>query len=509
MNFKEQKQTSKISWKTNLVLGYLGKRKICELLEFKKNLYKKYKLYFVNYKNSMLGVGGVGTVTRSLLKIIPSLNMVCYDPNFIDNSKEMSSKNVCFVNLDSDEAELFHGLYAKLYMWPVLHNQASLIDESEVGRLRGVFLKCSRLFAEKTIEVSDKRKTPIYWINDYNLVCVVGYLREVAPESKIIFSLRTPFGVSTIPKFFDTDAKLYIESLLNADIISFHRQKDVLHFLDFVDKYFYDDSRVKINWNNHTVEFDNHIVVPRAFPMGNDPDYRITLSKNNASTVVKNEFTTMTQGKIITSVSRFDQTKGVDFELDCIESLLRYYPQLQEKFSFLRFSYLSDRKRNTPEYMVIYNSVLDRIKKINDRYGTNTWQPIIGKFDNRLDDIQMTGLFRATDILLIGSLGDGFNHIAVESVMSKTRDDTPIQIVTTDIGATDYLEGYNMIDPTDVTGSAETLYTALESSPRKILSSYRKLRKDASELYAYNWALSIFQASIDISKVPVLSKINK
>jgi trehalose 6-phosphate synthase len=243
--------------------------------------------------------------------------------------------------------------------------------------------------------------------------------------------------------------------------------------------------------------------------MGNDPDYRITLSKNNASTVVKNEFTTMTQGKIITSVSRFDQTKGVDFELDCIESLLRYYPQLQEKFSFLRFSYLSDRKRNTPEYMVIYNSVLDRIKKINDRYGTNTWQPIIGKFDNRLDDIQMTGLFRATDILLIGSLGDGFNHIAVESVMSKTRDDTPIQIVTTDIGATDYLEGYNMIDPTDVTGSAETLYTALESSPRKILSSYRKLRKDASELYAYNWALSIFQASIDISKVPVLSKINK
>ncbi len=506
------KQTSNISWETNLVLGYLGKRKIREMLDFKKSLYKKYNLYFVNYKNSMLGIGGVGTVTRALLKIIPDLNMVCYDPHYMPleiDKGSISSKRVFLVNLDSEEAELFHGSYAKQYLWPVLHGQPSKISKSDIENLRKIVSKCSKLFAEKTVEISEKKKTPIFWINDYNLACVTGYIREKAPDSKIIFSLRTPFGVNNLPGFFDTDAKMIAESLLQADIISFHREKDVLHFLDFINKYFNNDSRVKINWENYTVEFNNHIVVPRAFAMGNDPDYRTILAKNKESTVVKNEFTAITKGKLITSVSRFDKTKGVDFELDCIESLLRYYPQLKEKFTFLRVSYLSDQKKNTLEYTDIYNSVLDRIKKINETYGTSTWQPIIGKFDNRLNDMQMTGLLRATDILLIGSLGDGFNHIAVESVMSKTRGDSPMQIVTTDVGATDYLEGYDLIDFADTTASAGVLYSTLKKNSRNAFSSYRKLRKGASQLYASNWALSIFQASVDISKVPVLSKIIK
>lgn len=506
-------KTSGISWETNLVLGYLGKRKTSEISDFRKNLYDKYNLYFVNYKNSMLGVGGVGTVTRSLLKILPDLNMVCYDPNYISDNRhnnDIDTKNLFTVDLDSKEAELFHGTFAKLYLWPVLHNLPSVIKKTEIEKVRGTFLKCSQLFAEKAVGISINKKRPsIFWINDYNLACVPGYIRDKSPESKIIFSLRTPFGVSENPKFLDLDTKVIAESLLKADIISFHREKDVLHFLDFINKHFHDDLRIKIDWGNYTIKYNNHIVIPRAFPMGNDPDYRMELAKDKRSKDLKNNFKAMTKGKVITSVSRFDKTKGVDFELDCIEYLLKYYPQLNGKFTFLRVSYLSDLKKSTPVYTSTYNNVLNRIKRINNTYGSNSWQPIIGMFDNCLDDLHMTGLYRATDILLIGSLGDGFNHTSVESVMSKTIGDSPLEIVTTDIGATDYLDGYDRISPNDVALSANTIYDALTRSKQKILFNYCKLRKSASKLYAYNWAMSIMQASIEISKVPVLSKIIK
>ena len=173
----------------------------------------------------MLGVGGVGTVTRALLKTIPDLNMICYDPNYVPtryNSSKSGTNNVFPISLDSEESELFHGSYAKLYMWPVLHNQPSVIAESEVNSLHEVVSKCSKLFADKAIEASVGVKAPIFWVNDYNLSFVVAYLRQNAPGSKIIFSLRTPFGVNGLPNFFDKDAKMLIESLLKTDILSFH-----------------------------------------------------------------------------------------------------------------------------------------------------------------------------------------------------------------------------------------------------------------------------------------------
>lgn len=455
----------------------------------------------------MLGVGGVGTVTRALLKILPELNMVCYDPTYKSDGESVNQKHVFTVELDPNDADLFHGAYSKLYLWPVLHNTQSVLNSTIMDDARKAFLKCSRLFAEKTIEVSTRDKSPIYWINDYNLVCVAGYIREKAPKSKIIFSLRTPFGVSKLPKFIEKDAKTLIESLLNADLLTFHREIDVLHFLDFVDKYFNEDSNVKINWQNHTITYNKRLVIPRAFAMGNDPEYRAILANSKESSEIKEKFKQMTKGIVITSVSRFDKTKGVDFELDCIEALIRHYPQVKGKFTFLRVSYLSDKKKSTPAYTAVYNDVIKRIEKINDKYGNAKWQPIVGMFDNKLNDMEMTGLLRATDTLLVGSRGDGFNHIAVEAVLSKIKGDSPMQIVTTNIGATDYLDGYHLINSGDVTASAKVIYNVLNGSLQKAESNFMLLKKDASKLYAYNWALSIFHALLDIKKVPVISKL--
>ena len=491
------------------MLGYLGEKKRCKVYGLIKELTEKFDIYFVNYKNSMLGVGGVGTVTRALLKILPNLNMVCYDPNYKISEGDSNIGNVYTVDLETTEAELFHGIYAKLYLWPVLHNTFSVLKESEIADARVAFLNCSRCFAEKTVEVSKSDKNSVYWINDYNLACVAGFIREKNPESKIIFSLRTPFGVSTYPDFFEKDAKILVEGMLSADLLTFHREKDVLHFFDFVERHFDKDPRVEINWKNHTLFFNKRLVVPRAFVMGNEPDYRKALAKIDESTEIKNNFMGMTKGVVITSVSRFDETKGVNFELDCIESLLKHYPHLAEKFTFLRISYLSERKRNTPSYITSYNNVVERIRRINKKYGNSDWQPIIGKFDQKLNDLQMTGLFRATDILLIGSLGDGFNHIALEAAISKIKNDSPLRLVTTNVGATDYLEGYDLIDVNDVTTSARILYDVINIDPRMVKLKYKKLRKSASKLYAYNWALSIFQASVDISKVPILTKLIK
>ena len=69
------------------------------------------EIFFLNYKNSVAGTGGVGTVSRDLIKLFPCIR-------FVYSDSATSKRRNCDVNvlLTDNEKQLWHNQYANLYI---------------------------------------------------------------------------------------------------------------------------------------------------------------------------------------------------------------------------------------------------------------------------------------------------------------------------------------------------------------------------------------------------------
>ena len=370
------------NWLVNSVTGFYGYDSET-LKPYIQKINTNYDILFVNYKNSILGTGGVGTVTRDMAQDLYSLQMICYDHE--SNSTAETNQQIHLVDLEPSESKVFHSSYAKLYLWPVLHGIETRYSEDEISALRSSVNSASKKFAVKAKEISaQSKKTPIYWVNDYVLVQSVGHLRSIEPESFIIFSWRTSFGDNEPPKLYAKDSNNILKSLLRADLVSFHTKKDIRNFVEIFLK---SNQSKDIRFDYEKIAFvdkNNHHCYLRAVPMGSNPEYRRRLSKSIVSTEIKNNFEQVISSgkdvKIITSVSRLEISKGLEYELDIIEKLLQNHPELSEKFVFARYSYISKAKKHSFDYIQQYEKIINRITKINNKYRTNNWHPIHADF---------------------------------------------------------------------------------------------------------------------------------
>lgn len=498
-------QNNAHSWQNNLLLGYLDSLSLSDAKNIGQNLLEDYELFFINYKNSIEGTGGVGTVTRSMLSVFPNLKMICYDKS-LSSPKKIGNAMVQPICLGQELAYYMHALYSKLYLWPVLHNLEKKIDKIEPVRKK--YIEASEKFANSSSKIlKNSKKKQLIWINDYVLSGTVGFTRKIFPESKIIFSWRTPFGRNKIPKFLEEDREFIVMSVIQADVITFHREKDLHNFLLSVEIIAQSNENISIDWDNHTIMVDDRLCIPRVFPMGNDPDYRTELSISNQSKIEKEKYGEIKKGcKSIVSISRFEESKGIAKEIQAIELLLKLFPETIGKIVFIRASYLSKRKKNTPEYIEFYERITDEIDRINTKYGDENWKPIINMIDRKLNDYEVTGFFKSADIFLLMSIADGFNHLSIESILSKSKDDDPIQLLLSDIGSTDYIEGYTLLNTDDVVDCAIKIHEALNIDKNEIERRDVMLYKACKKLLATSWALSIVQSVIEIEEVPIINK---
>jgi|694.fasta_scaffold00232_42 trehalose 6-phosphate synthase len=492
------------NWKSQFILGYYNSVRDSEIALISSEINANNDLYFINYKNSLNGTGGVGTVTRSILKIFPYLKMVCYDST-IENSYKLGDAEVIPIPNKDSIIKAMHANYSKLFLWPILHGLPSEIIENELSQARRDFISGSKVFSEGVNKSINEDKNPIIWINDYVLSGTVKYIRERFPDRKIIFSWRTPFGTTSVPNFSAEDVIAILSSVIQADIITFHRKRDVINFLLLIEKYSLIMPNTSVNWQNHTIKVGEHTSIPRAIPMGNDPTYRKELSNSVECVPLYDSYKEIKGStKLIVSISRFEKSKGIENELDAISMLLKLYPHLKTHITFLRVSYVSQQKQETSAYVDFYNFINEKIQKINEEFACDGWVPIVSHLDKKLDDYGVTSLFKATDIFLLMSQADGFNHMALESVLSKNEQDCPIQLLVGDIGVSDYINGYVKINQLDPIDCAIKLHESLNRGLSEVIEDQKLLQSTACKLSATNWALSIIQAAIDIEKLPVI-----
>lgn len=463
-------------------------------------------IIFINYKNSILGTGGVGTVTRDMNDSLPHLRMVCYEHE--ENALESKHKKRIFtVDLSLKEKEAFHSSYAKLYLWPILHGLNTSLSNKDVMALRITVDNASLKFGKRALDASkDCSKTPIYWVNDYVLISSVGYLRRLSPEAKIIFSWRTTFGVNSPPKLYSQDAYKIVDNLSKADLVTFHTYNDLANFVALAKDYLLD---LNIHYDENKAIFigdNNRICRLRVVPLGSNPTLRKKFAKSAIAERARKELLsvkTEASQKIITSVSRFEISKGLVYELEIIDELFKSFPEMIGKVIFVRYSYISESKKDSNEYIELLDYVINKANEINIKYSNKDWAPVHFDLYRKLTDKEISGIYRATDILLVASLADGFNHISLEGPLSKIVDkDGPLSLILGNVGSRNYIQGYQALTMYDPVTDARLLYGTIIENPEVVIRKFKLMLRGIYKLSTHIWFTSILYSMIEPEQVP-------
>jgi trehalose 6-phosphate synthase len=121
---------------------------------------------------------------------------------------------------------------------------------------------------------------------------------------------------------------------------------------------------------------------------------------------------------VIARSDRIDPSKNIVRGFLAFDRLLEARPGLRGRVVFVAMVYPS--RQGLAEYLAYENEVEQVVAKVNDRWATADWQPIL--LDDRDDFARSIAGMQRYDVLLVNSIKDGLNLVAKEGPIVNRRD---------------------------------------------------------------------------------------
>jgi len=342
----------------------------------------------------------------------------------------------------------YYNGFCNATLWPLFHYFPSFVefDSSTFDAYREV----NERFAECILE--NILPGDVIWIHDYQLMLLPGLLRKQCPDAAIGFFLHIPFPSFEIFRLLHRPWKeSIIDSLLGADLIGFHTHEYVQYFLKSVQMIRGHDHQFR------TILMSDRQIKAEIFPLG------IDFSKfHNATQLAdvierKKEIQlSFPEKKIIFSVDRLDYTKGITHRLSGFECFLEEHPEWRGKIIFILVVVPS--RQIVSKYNERKKLIEEEIGRINGKYSTLGWQPIIYRY-NFLSFHDLVAMYNVADIGLITPLRDGMNLVAKEYMAS--RNDRGVLILSELAGAANELGEAIQVNPMDRNEVSDAIQQAL------------------------------------------------
>jgi trehalose 6-phosphate synthase len=168
---------------------------------------------------------------------------------------------------------------------------------------------------------------------------------------------------------------------------------------------------------------------------------------------------------LIARVDRIELSKNILRGFHAFEELLHAHPEWIERVVFGAFVYPS--REGLPEYLAYRAEVEATARRINERWGTDGWQPVL--LDSSDSFPRSVAALRRYDVLLVNPVRDGLNLVAKEGPLVNERDG--VVVLSREAGAFDELRAATHdatvvgINPFDISATAAALNAALSMRP--------------------------------------------
>ncbi|NHN58748.1 MULTISPECIES: trehalose-6-phosphate synthase [Halorussus] len=401
--------------------------------------------------------------------------------------------------LDDDEIEEYYYGYSNQVLWPLCHSDRGRITYEP--RFWDRYEAVNRRFAEAAAEEADPGS--LIWFQDYHFGLAPRMVRrELGDDATLAHFWHIPW-----PTWDDfrvcPQSRQLMEGLLANDLIGFHVDRFCAQFLEGVDACF-DDAA--IDWDSGEVHRGDSTTLVKSFPMGVDTERIERLAGSDGAEAFWDRFREergiADDAVVAVGVDRLDYTKGIPERIRAIEYFLDSHPEFRGEFVYVQKA--SESRSEIPAYQEIQDEVSETAERVNDRFGTDDWEPVVGVTE-MLPAESLYGLYRHADLALVSSVRDGMNLVAEEYVAAQL--DNGGALVLSDFAGVDETLGdyAYTINPYATKEFAESIHRAITDDPGKRRERMRHMRQLVTAYDLDAWMDDIFETAAALRDDPTES----
>ena len=381
--------------------------------------------------------------------------------------------------LSKEEENGYYYGFANEALWPLCHivYQRPVFREADWNAYKRV----NEIFADSVIdEVGDK--LAFVFIQDYHLSLLPKMIKKRNPKIITAQFWHIPWPNPEAFRICPWQEEI-LEGLLANDLLGFHIRYHCNNFMDTVSRAL----EARIDNERHEISYNNHKTAIKPFPISVDFDEFSSAVQEEGirKETDKIKFSLGLQDEIIgIGLERFDYTKGLPDRLKAIDCFFQKYPEYLTKVVFIQAGVIS--RIQIEAYQALNREVDELVEKINWKYRSEHWKPIILLREN-LPQNTLLALRRMSDFCIVSSLHDGMNLVAKEYVASRYNEDG-VLILSPFAGASRELTDALLINPYATDHFAEAIKLAVEMPIDEQQKRMRKMRNIVQENNIYKWA---------------------
>jgi alpha,alpha-trehalose-phosphate synthase [UDP-forming] len=402
---------------------------------------------------------------------------------------------------EEEEARYYDG-FANEGLWPLCH----------IAHTRPIFRaadwecyqRVNQRFADALLEEMQDSVEPVVFAQDYHLALLPQMVKRARPDARVAIFWHIPWPNPEAFGICPWQAEL-LDGLLGADLIGFHIPLHCNNFLATVDRVV--ESRTVRE--QMTVLRNGHMSAVRPYPVsvafdgGAQPllvldNAKIEEERAEERQRLLSEFGVRAECLAV-GVDRLDYTKGIVERLDAIEQLLGDHPWHQERLTMVQIA--APSRTRIPSYADLGHRVEATVERINARYQTARWKPII-LIERQCNHDEVRRWYRAAEICLVTSLHDGMNLVAKEFVAARDDEDG-VLVLSRFTGAAVELRDALLVNPYDIVGVAEAIHSGLEMSTEERRERMHRMRRQVMEHNIYMWAAKVLGDLRELRLEPV------
>ena len=194
-------------------------------------------------------------------------------------------------------------------------------------------------------------------------------------------------------------------------------------------------------------------------------------------------------------MNRIDYTKGIPQRLQAFDKLFEGNPEYREKVVYIQAGMPSRTQINS--YRNLMQQTDEIAENINDKYGTDSWKPII-MLTRQLTLLTLNALRRLSHFCTVSSLHDGMNLVAKEYVAAR-NDEDGVLILSKYTGAAVELSDALLINPFAINELASKIKEALEMPEDERRRRMKNMREVVANNNVYRWGADNVSRLISIA----------
>jgi trehalose-6-phosphate synthase len=391
--------------------------------------------------------------------------------------------------LTKEQEDHFYYGFSNEGLWPLCH----IAHTRPTFRIEDWkhYKEVNELYAKAVLEEIANEEEPFILVQDYHFALLPLLIKQARPDAKVAIFWHIPwpnpesFGICPWQKEL-------LNGMLGADLIGFHTQYHCNNFLETVNNAL--ESRVL--WESFSVKIGDHFTLVKPFPISiaftrrdyDEPDQ----SRQSPSDLLKQHG--INAEFMAIGVERIDYTKGLIEKFQAIERFLEKYPEYIGRFVLVQIGAVSRALLKT--YSDTVNAVETEIARINWKFKTKSWQPILFLKKHHSHE-EIAPWYRSADVCIVSSLHDGMNLVAKEFLASRDHNDG-VLILSRFAGASQELHGAIIVNPYDIEQNADAIKEALEMPVEKQNQRMKRMRRLIMNNNVYAWASNILRSMASI-----------